>query len=231
MTAPASTPAGVAGVKHSALVSRTPGWTREWLTNRWSGTRPLDTADAPSMKAFGSDLSSSGRCLLEDDGPRAAPSARRLIVLSDPLTRLSLSMSSNPGAYAVLIGSGVSTGAGMPTGWDVQVDLMARVASAEGVPIDATDGDAIAEWRITAHGTNTTYTTLLEEFAATPADRQALLRSYFVATPEERQQRLKVPGPAHGSLAIATGAVRIILTTNFDRLTERASAHQSQTGL
>jgi hypothetical protein len=150
-------------------------------------------------------------------------------VASDPLTRLALSMSGNPGVYATTIGSGVSTAVGIPTGWDVQVDLMARVATAEGVEVDETDPDALAAWWKQAHGTDPTYSALLEELAATPHERQALLRSYFVPTPEERQQGLKVPGPAHDSLArlVATGGVRVILTTNFDRLVEQAlTAHE-----
>lgn len=150
------------------------------------------------------------------------------MVASDPLTRLAVSMAGNSGVYAALIGSGVSTAVGIPTGWDVQVDLMARVAAAEGVDVDAADPDALAAWWKQAHGSDPTYSTLLEELAATPHERQALLRSYFVATTEERQQRLKVPGSAHDSLArlVATGGVRVILTTNFDRLVEQALTSQ-----
>ena len=138
-------------------------------------------------------------------------------------------MSGNPGVYAALIGSGVSTAVGMPTGWDVQVDLMARVAAAEGVEVDETDSDELAAWWKRAHGTDPTYSALLEELAATPHERQALLLSYFVPTPEERQHSLKIPGLAHESLArlVATGGLRLILTTNFDRLVEQAlTAHE-----
>ena len=37
-------------------------------------------------------------------------------------------MHSNPGAYAALIGSGVSVSAGIPTGWQVVLDLISKVA-------------------------------------------------------------------------------------------------------
>ncbi len=47
------------------------------------------------------------------------------------LLKLSLAIHSNPGVYAVLIGSGVSTAAGIPTGWDVTLDLIRKVAAIE----------------------------------------------------------------------------------------------------
>lgn len=37
----------------------------------------------------------------------------------DPLYSLALSMESNPGIYALLLGSGVSRIAGIPTGWEI----------------------------------------------------------------------------------------------------------------
>lgn len=36
----------------------------------------------------------------------------------EPVTRLALALHSNPGAYALLAGSGLSDAAGVPTGWD-----------------------------------------------------------------------------------------------------------------
>ena len=46
----------------------------------------------------------------------------------DPQVSLAFAMHSNPGAYAVLVGSGVSVGAGIPTGWQVVLDLISKVA-------------------------------------------------------------------------------------------------------
>jgi len=42
-------------------------------------------------------------------------------------------MQAAPGVNAVLIGSGLSTAAGIPTGWQVVEDLIRKLASAEGV--------------------------------------------------------------------------------------------------
>lgn len=46
----------------------------------------------------------------------------------DPLDSLTFSLHSNKGAYAVLLGSGVSRAAGIPTGWEVVEDLIRRLA-------------------------------------------------------------------------------------------------------
>ena len=48
------------------------------------------------------------------------------------LVRLSFSIYENPGVYALLIGSGVSRVAEVPTGWEITLDLIRRVALAQG---------------------------------------------------------------------------------------------------
>lgn len=143
---------------------------------------------------------------------------------SDPLTRLALAMATDPGVYALLLGSGVSTSAGVPTGWGVQVDLMRKVARAENAEVDEGDGEALAAWWEEVHGNEPSYSVLLKELAATSTERQSLLRGYFTPTEQERAEGTKVPGAAHRAIArlVANGAVRLILTTNFDRLIEQA---------
>jgi hypothetical protein len=51
--------------------------------------------------------------------------------LMDPLTQLVFAISSSPGVYALLLGSGVSSGAGIPTGWAIVEDLARRLAGLE----------------------------------------------------------------------------------------------------
>ena len=46
----------------------------------------------------------------------------------DPQVSLAFALHSNRGAHAVLVGSGVSVGAGIPTGWQVVLDLISKVA-------------------------------------------------------------------------------------------------------
>ena len=49
----------------------------------------------------------------------------------DALTRLAFSIY-GPGVYALLVGSGLSRGAGILTGWEVTLDLIRRIAVAQG---------------------------------------------------------------------------------------------------
>ena len=68
------------------------------------------------------------------------------------------------------------------------------------------------------------YSDLIEQLATTPAERLLLLRGYFEPTEEERADGLKLPTEAHRAIArlAAAGYIRVIVTTNFDRLLEQA---------
>lgn len=46
---------------------------------------------------------------------------------------LAFSVYENRGVYALLLGSGVSRAAQIPTGWEITLDLVRRVAALEGV--------------------------------------------------------------------------------------------------
>jgi hypothetical protein len=46
----------------------------------------------------------------------------------DALLALAFSLRANPGAYAVLLGAGVSAPSGIPTAWGVLVSLTSQVA-------------------------------------------------------------------------------------------------------
>ncbi|MFE9789813.1 SIR2 family protein [Nocardia salmonicida] len=140
---------------------------------------------------------------------------------------LASAMHAQPGVYALLLGSGVSTGAGIPTGWGIVQNLIERIATAKD-PADTTSqelarNDPEAWWD--QHGTGPLgYSTLLAALAPGQAARQGLLENYFVPTDEDRENGLKVPGPAHLAVAelVKIGAVKVVLTTNFDRLIEQA---------
>lgn len=130
-------------------------------------------------------------------------------------------MQSAPGIYAVLAGSGVSSAAGVPTGWAVVQDLVRKVALAEGV--DAGElGDAPEKWWAATRGEDPRYDLLLEALAPTESARQALLRNYFDPAPGSDHSVQMTA--AHSALAqlCARGTVTLILTTNFDRLIERS---------
>ncbi|AKK08801.1 SIR2 family protein [Corynebacterium testudinoris] len=144
-----------------------------------------------------------------------------------PLAILATSLHAQPGMYAVLLGSGVSTGAGIPTGWGIIKELVGRVAAASN-PADPTAADAAREdpekwWKDHGEG-ELGYATLLEQLAPTSAARQGLLQEFFEPSSDEKDQGLKQPSPAHRAVAqlVKDGYVRVVVTTNFDRLTETA---------
>lgn len=138
----------------------------------------------------------------------------------EPIISLAFSIHSNKGVYSVLLGSGISRSAGIPTGWDVVEDLIKRVArlyEEECAPNPET-------WFKNRFNEKPNYSTLLAQLARTPAERNLILRGYFEADEEEREQGKKVPTAAHKAIAqlVESGHVRVIVTTNFDRLMERA---------
>ena len=129
-------------------------------------------------------------------------------------------MQANRGVYALLLGSGVSRAAEIPTGWEIVVNLLGKLAAADG---NSADVDS-EQWYRQKYGESPEYSSLLDRLARAPAERQQLLRPYFEPTDQEREDGLKQPTAAHRAIAqlVAQGFVRVIITTNFDRLVEKA---------
>lgn len=141
-----------------------------------------------------------------------------------PAAMLATSMHAQPGVYAILLGSGVSTGAGVPTGWGVVKELVRRVAAIEDLDtLSVAESDPEQWWR-DHHDDDLGYAALLETLAPTPAARQGILADFFEPTDEEREQGVKTPSKAHLAIAqlVKRGSVKVIVTTNFDRLMEQA---------
>lgn len=138
----------------------------------------------------------------------------------EKLTTLAFSMYSNKGAYALLLGSGISRPAQIPSGWEVEKQLIQMLGASKGV----TDSDNWHQWYEETYRQPASYSSLLGEIVKTPTERVQLMRSFFEPTNEEKELGWKAPTKAH--LAIARlakeGYVRVILTTNFDRLLEKA---------
>jgi hypothetical protein len=141
-------------------------------------------------------------------------------IAEDPLTQLAFSMFENKGVFALLLGSGLSRAAEIPTGWEITLDLVRRIALAQGVE-DQTDW---AEWYRKSAGKEPNYSTLLEELSSSPAERRSILHSYIEPNEEDREEDRKIPTAAHHAIAelVRSGYVRVIITTNFDRLMENA---------
>ena len=120
----------------------------------------------------------------------------------------------------MLLGSGISTGSGVFSGWDMTIDLIRRLAVLQGQD----SGDDPVSWYRERFGGDPDYSDVLMELAPSPGDRRNLLASYFEPTEQEREEDLKVPTKAHHAIArlVADGFVKVIVTTNFDRLLEVA---------
>lgn len=138
----------------------------------------------------------------------------------DPINSLALSLHSNKGVYAMLLGSGISRAAGIPTGWEITIELVRKVAALQGEDCEPDP----ATWYAAKADKQPDYSDLLDLVAKTPAERQQLLRSYWEPSEEERAQGAKQPTKAHHAIAelVRNGYVRVIVTTNFDKLMEQA---------
>lgn len=140
----------------------------------------------------------------------------------DSIHSLAFSIQANRGVYAVLLGSGVSRAAKIPTGWEVTLDLVRKLATVHGESSEISPEN----WYAGKFGKAPDYSDLLDALVKTPAERQQLLRRYWEVTEQERDEGAKRPTEAHQSIAslVAQGFVRVIITTNFDRLMETALA-------
>lgn len=140
----------------------------------------------------------------------------------DPRVALATGMHASQGIYAVLVGSGMSSAAGIPTGWKVVQDLIVRTAVADGADRQAVVDSPPEKWWVTQGRPEPRYDTLIEAVASTDGARRSLLQGYF--DPPPGLGGPIQPTAGHEALAqlCASGRVRLILTTNFDRLIERA---------
>jgi hypothetical protein len=138
----------------------------------------------------------------------------------DPMLSLALSVHANKGVFALLLGSGISRSAGILTGWEIILDLTRKLAHLQGENCESDP----AAWYEKTFNETPDYAKLLEDIGKSQAERSQLLRSYFEPNAEEREQRLKLPTDAHKAIAelVAAGYIRVIVTTNFDRLLENA---------
>ncbi|MGX1887460.1 SIR2 family protein [Streptomyces sp. NPDC055287] len=146
--------------------------------------------------------------------------------LIEPPMALALNMHSSPGVYALLLGAGISIASGVKTGWGVVEDIVGKVAAVR----DPDNPDARAEamakpekWWEANSDESLGYSGLLAAVAPKPASRQALLAGYFEPNDSDTDDD-KGPTAAHRAIAklVKRGSIRVILTTNFDRLMERA---------
>lgn len=137
----------------------------------------------------------------------------------DPFDALALSLHHSPGSLALLIGSGLSRAAGIPTGWEITIDLVRRYAAVKGVK----SAEDWAKWYWQETGRAPNYSELLDALASTPSERRDILQSYIEPQPDDGEG-VRLPTKAHHAIArlVADGRVKVLVTTNFDRLLENA---------
>jgi hypothetical protein len=138
----------------------------------------------------------------------------------DPVHSLAFSIQASRGVYAILLGSGVSRAARIPTGWEITLDLVRKLAALHG---EVCEPDPEL-WYLAKFGKAADYSDLLDALTKTPAERQQLLRTYWEPNEQEREEGVKQPTAAHRAIAglVVQGFVKVIITTNFDRLMESA---------
>ncbi len=140
--------------------------------------------------------------------------------MNNSLTTIAFSIYSNKGVYALLIGSGLSRQSGIPTGWDIVIDLIKRLAIINKEDCKPTP----EEWFKNKYGKDPDYSEILDRLVTTSSERVNLLKSYIEPNEKEPDEGSKQPTEAHKAIAklIKAGYIKVVITTNFDRLLETA---------
>lgn len=140
--------------------------------------------------------------------------------MNDILAQLAFSLYHNKGVYALFLGSGLSKSAGISTGWDIVIELIERIAAAHKMECSPTP----EEWYKEMFKEEPHYSNLLDRVTQTQDERLNLLRPFFEPTGEEVEQGIRQPTIAHQKIAklVKEGFIRVIVTTNFDRLVENS---------
>lgn len=135
----------------------------------------------------------------------------------DPIVSLAVALAEAPGACACLLGAGVSVDAGVPTASGIRQDGLRHLYRLDSGDDANPDDEQLAEWLREQGHEDLGYSSLLDLIAPDPAIRRDLLAGYFSGAE---------PGLAHERLAdlAAAGVLSVFVTTNFDRLLERALA-------
>lgn len=139
---------------------------------------------------------------------------------SEKVAQAVFSITAKKGTHALLLGSGVSRSAHIPTGWDIVMDLARKLS----LFLEGKEMSDVEFWYRNQFNKEPDYSDILSILGKTPAERSSLLCSYFEPNSEESSKNWKKPTSTHKSIAMlmAAGIIKIVLTTNFDRLLEKA---------
>jgi len=131
----------------------------------------------------------------------------------DPILSLAITIAEVNKAYAIFLGSGVSKTVGISTGsevlWDSKKLLYKLVNEKE--PKDK----ELKDWFEKSEYKDFTYSKILKAICSSQEERRKFLEKYFIG---------RDPTDTHRIIAdmVKKGLIKIIITTNFDRLMEKA---------
>lgn len=100
------------------------------------------------------------------------------------------------------------------------LDLITKLAAINGEDC----GEYPEKWFYKKFKKEPEYSVLLKMVGKTSTERQGILRDYFEPSSDKSDEGLKVPSKAHHAIArmVAEGYIKVIITTNFDKLLEKA---------
>ena len=124
-----------------------------------------------------------------------------------------------------MLGSGISSAAGILTGWGIAMDLIRKMA----ISIEEEAPDDLEDWYRRKFGKPVNYSDIVEWFGGTQAERTRLLSGYIEPDDDDIREGRKKPTPAHRAIAKLAkhGCIRVIVTTNIDHLMELALADEN----
>lgn len=132
----------------------------------------------------------------------------------DPILPLSISITEGERTYAIFLGSGISSNAGIPTGGQLLSNTIKLLYKMENNGSEVRD-EEVEVWFKKSEYKSWGYSEILEELCPSKEDRRNFLEKIFLG---------KTPTDSHHIIAemVEQKLVKVIVTTNFDRLMEQA---------
>lgn len=136
------------------------------------------------------------------------------------IEKIAFAISKCPGSYALLLGSGMSRSAGIITGYEVTLDLIQKIPKDCEIKLEE-----LEQWyRDKYENEEPLYDNVLARLSSKQIERRNILNDYFEPSETDTETGMKIPQPGHYAIAdlVKSGHIKVILTTNFDRLIESA---------
>jgi hypothetical protein len=102
----------------------------------------------------------------------------------DPISSIAFEMHAGKGMFALLLGSGVSRAAKIPTGWDITLDLVRKVAALKG----ESPAPSPEDWYAKTFSKAPEYSELLDQLASTPTLRHKLIQPFIEPNADHREK-------------------------------------------